>query len=377
MTDLKKLAVSLTKHGAHKISILFRAYDKDQILQHLEGSMTGVNIEMAQAKKNLSASQSGVVPDLWNEVRQRGNETIDAMVLLAIIFSHYALIDALRNSTDSAPFTGTVKRSQFSDAKAFTNLAHTIEMLGYSTEHDADHIRYDFHKLFEISELHTLFKKLLRLKLIAAGWDKNNTIIEEAASLNLHEVFSLSREQFSTWLDTGAISAEQRGVNEIEDADFFLEADDGIPTGEFEFRPGHNAKKTGVVVSKTPKQRKAATLLHNKMQNQLYDHLVMKYGEKCVGTEVPTGARTAIGVVVETDKFCWFYEIKTDPSVKGCIRQAIPQLLEYAYWQGNNDRADKLIIVAPKKITPQASAYLEFLRSQFKLNIHYEQFEPK
>lgn len=59
------------------------------------------------------------------------------------------------------------------------------------------------------------------------------------------------------------------------------------------------------------------------------------------------------------------------------IRQALPQLLEYAYWQGDTKRADSLIIVSPKKITAKADAYLEFLRVQFKLNIHYLQFEPK
>ncbi|MCX5848204.1 MAG: hypothetical protein NTW65_01960 [Deltaproteobacteria bacterium] len=377
MTDLTKLTVSLTKHGAHKLSILLKQYDKDEILEHLTGSEPGVNIELAQAKKNLSTNRNGIVPEFWNEARQSGSESIDALVLLAIIFSHHLLIDAIRNSTQRNRYAGTVKRNQFSDEKAFTNLAHTIEMLGYSTEHSTNHVRYDFHKLFEIPRLNTLFEKLLRLKLKAAGWDESNSIIEEATALNFHEVFSLSKKHFGTWLVTGSLDGVKQITTKIEDAEFFAEADDDIPVGKFEFRAGHNAKKTGVIIGKAPKTSHAATLLHNKIQNELYKQLTAKYGAGCVGTEVPTGAGTAIDVVIKTDTFCWFYEIKTTSSVKSCIRQAIPQLLEYAYWQATDDRADRLIIVAPKKITPQAAKYLTFLRDRFKLNIHYEQFEPR
>lgn len=101
--------------------------------------------------------------------------------------------------------------------------------------------------------------------------------------------------------------------------------------------------------------------------------LVEKYGKDYVGTEVDTGDGTAIDVVVKTDKFCWFYEIKTASSVKACIRQAIPQLLEYAFWRGASDRADRLIIVSQHVVTKEAEIYLKFLREKFHLEIHYEQ----
>ncbi len=378
MTDLTKLNVSLTKHGAHKIALLLRKYDKDNILLHLENSEPGVNIELAQAKKNLSVSRrGGVVPDLWNDARQKGSETIDALVLVSIILSHHELIDAIRNSAARYRFAGTVKRAQLQNEKAYTNLAHTIEELGYSTEHSKDHIRYDFHKLFQIPGLHTLFEKLLRLKLVTAGWDESNSIIEESIRLKLHEVFSLGKKQFGTWLITGSLTPENGGTAKIEDHEFFSEADDDRPAGKFEFRSGHNTKKTGVTVASASTKPQTSTLLHNEIQNQMYESLVKKHGKGCVGTEVPTGDGTAIDIVVNTKDFCWFYEIKTDSSVRVCIRQAIPQLLEYAYWQGDNSRADKLIIVSPKALTPQAAAYLAFLKGQFKLNIYYEQFQIK
>ena len=376
MTDLSKLRVSLTKHGAHKLAILIRKYDKNEILNHLVESEPGVNIELAQAKKNLSFTK-GAVPDLWNEAREKGGPTIDALVLVSIILSHHELINALKNSTDKNEFSGTVNRTQFANEKAYTNLAHTIDELGYSTEHTPTHVRYDFQKLFKIPGLHTLVQKVLRLKLRTAGWHEGNSIIEEATSLGLHEVFSLTKEQFSSWLDTGLLTPENEEFLEADDAKFFSEADDEAPPGKFEFRPGHNEKKTGVIVTSGAAKGTTATLLHNEIQNSMYKNLIAKYGEECVGTEVPTGDGTAIDIVVKTDKFCWFYEIKTSSSARVCIRQAIPQLLEYAYWQADGSRADKLIIVSPQKITPQAAAYLNFLREQFKLNLHYERCELK
>lgn len=364
--------MSLTKHGAHKIAALLKQFNKDQILQNLSGSLSGVNIEMAQARKNLSVTADSVVPDLWNEVRELGNSAIDSLVLIAIIFTHHKLISIMRQSTDRREFLGTITRTQFDNEKAFTNFAHIIDELGYSVEHTLDHVRYDFQNLFKISGLYTLVVKLLTLKLVAAGWDRKNSVTEESTFLGFHEVFSLSKEQFCAWLTTGNHNISATQWSSPGDEEFFFEPDDEGPISEFLFKPGHTPKKTGSV-SVNASDKSTSLLLHNQLQNMLFENLVKQYGENCVGTEVSTGNGTSIDIVVKTDRFCWFYEIKTASSVKACIRQAIPQLLEYAYWHGSNDKADRLIIVSPKKITYQAEVYLGFLRSQFRLPIYYEQ----
>jgi hypothetical protein len=375
MTDLRKLNVSLTKHGSHKIAGLLRKYDKDSVLKHVKNSDLNVDIDLSQAKKNLSTSK-GQVPDLWNKARQNGNTTIDAVVLIAIILSHHELISVLKNSSSRLRFEGTIRRSDFKSEKVFTNLAGIIYELGYSIEHTKDHVRYDLSKLFTIPGLHTLIWELIRLKLVDAGWDESNTLIEESITHELHEVFSLTEEQFRTWLTIGSPSMES-SAGTPDDVEFFaVAADDDRPAGKFEFQPGHNIKKIGTV-RKNPATSTAAELLHNKIQNQMYDKLIEQYGESCVRTEAPTGDGTTVDIVVKTDQFCRFYEIKTALSVRAYIRQAIPQLLEYAYWQGDSSRADKLIIVSPRKLTLQAERYLMFLQNQFKLNIHYEQFEVK
>jgi hypothetical protein len=375
MTDLNKLTVSLTKHGAHKVAALLKKYDANEVLNHLEDSEPGINIESAQAKKTLSANDQGSVPALWKEAQQQGSETIDALVLIAIIFSHHELISAMQGSSGKRQFSGTINRGVHIDGKAFTNLAHIIEEFGYSTEHSVDHISYDLHKLFHIKELNKLVRKILALKLEAAGWDKKNSVTDESIALEFHKVFSVTEENLKAWLTTGELSELKEPQEETEDLAFFFKGDDKPSSLPFNFQAGHNRKKTGAVKVTPSKKESTAILLHNEIQNALYIKLVEEFGKDSVGTEVSTGEGTSIDVVVKTDKFCWFYEIKTAPSVRACLRQAIPQLLEYAYWHGKDDRADRLIIVSPLPITKEAETYLNFLRENFQLKVYYQKYQ--
>lgn len=81
MTDLRKLTVSLTKHGAHKVATLLKKYPKDQVLRNLRGTEPGVSIDLAQARKTLSASSSGVVPEVWATAQRQGSEAVDALAV--------------------------------------------------------------------------------------------------------------------------------------------------------------------------------------------------------------------------------------------------------------------------------------------------------
>lgn len=372
MTDLRKLNVSLTKHGAHKIAVLLKKYDKDEVLKHLWDSEPGINIELAQAKKTLSATRDNKVPDVWREAHLRGGATIDALVLLAITFSHHKLINAMKGGAGKRTFSGTIKRGKHIDGKAYTNFACIIEELGYSTDHSSTRVNYDLHRLFQINGLNDLVTQLLTLKLESAGWDKRNALIDEAVDLGFHRVFSISESEFRNWLTSGVIKGDSEETS--EDSSFFFDTDDSPAHLPFVFHPGHNQRKTGSVKIVPSKNESIATLLHNEIQNALFADLVMQYGANHVGTENDTGQGTSIDIVVKTDKFCWFYEIKTAASVRACIRQAIPQLLEYAYWHGNDDKADRLIIVSPHPITDEAETYLNFLRKKFNLEIYYQQY---
>ncbi|MBT9154881.1 MAG: hypothetical protein DDT39_01567 [Firmicutes bacterium] len=370
MIELSRLAVSLTKHGAHKIAALLKKYDKDEILDRLEGVEPGINIEEAQARKNLSVDRFGKVPEVWNKARAAGGESIDALVLIGIIFSHHDLLTALREAR-TGRFRGTIERGKRLDGKAFTNTAHIIEELGYSVSHTQYAISYNFSKLFEIPGLNRLAAELIAIKLRTAGWDGKTDLVDELLQRKLNESFAVSEDQFRNWLTTGDIDAIG---DALEDEGFFLDsAGDVGPAFPFTFTPGHTPKKTGVVEVSPVGAGGKAVLLHNHLQTKLYAALVAKYGKDSVRTELPTGHGTSIDVVVKTSTFCWFYEIKVAKSLKACIRQAIPQLLEYAYWRTDNKVADRLYIASTFTLTKDAEAFLKLLRERFNLPIYYHQ----
>ena len=97
-TNLDRSKVSLTKHGAHKIAFLLQKFDKDEILNHLEGDYMDINIDPAQTRRILSISDSNKAPELWNEIKKYGLEDIFDLVFIAIVFSHNELITALKKA---------------------------------------------------------------------------------------------------------------------------------------------------------------------------------------------------------------------------------------------------------------------------------------
>lgn len=363
MTDLSKLTVSLTKHGAHKISQLLRQFDANDVLNHLDGSVPGINIELAQAKKNLSADVDNVVPDIWDRVKPKGNDAINGLVLIGIIFSHHSLISAMQNSSNQEQFTGTIIRGKQLDDKAYTNFAHILDELGFATSHNQTQVSYNLESLFKLNDFSDLVGELLQLKLTKAKWDRNNLLVDEMVSLNFQDVFSVSADFFTNWIAGNFIQPAK------------IEADDVPVIGSFKFRSGHNKRKIGTTERTQIANSGKVNLKHNEIQNELIDQLVDEYGKENVGSEVETGQRTYIDVVVKTDEYCAFYEIKTASSVKACIREAIPQLLEYAYWKELEFIVNKLIIVSELEVTDEAETYLEYLRKNFGIQLYYQQFK--
>lgn len=111
---------------------------------------------------------------------------------------------------------------------------------------------------------------------------------------------------------------------------------------------------------------------HNELQEALYRWLVSLYGAEHVGTELPSGVGTSVDVVVcRTDGY-WFYEIKTGHSPRACLREAVGQLLEYAFWPGAQE-ATRLIVVGETAMDKDAEEYLGRLKKRFALPIEYEQ----
>ena len=91
--------------------------------------------------------------------------------------------------------------------------------------------------------------------------------------------------------------------------------------------------------------------------------------------EVP-GARIVceehyVDVTLETPEHRTLFEIKTDLVPREAIRQALGQLLEYAYRREHDSKRLNLVIVGRTQVGLQDSAYLERLRTEFGLPISY------
>ncbi|MFA5806540.1 MAG: hypothetical protein WC879_18055 [Melioribacteraceae bacterium] len=196
-TDLKNLRVSLTKHGAHKIAYLLQQFDKDDILNHLNSDFMDIHIDSAQTRGILSIDEKGLAPDLWNEIKKYGLEDIFDLVFIAIIFSHNDFINALKKGISDGC---VIKRGDVVSGKVYTNFAHIIDQYGFAIEHTADYVTFDISRIFYKYYIPELVAKLLNIKLVEAGWDKSNTLVEECIRLDLHRVFGLDANEFKDWL---------------------------------------------------------------------------------------------------------------------------------------------------------------------------------
>lgn len=147
-------------------------------------------------------------------------------------------------------------------------------------------------------------------------------------------------------------------------------------SGEFFFTSGHDKKKASGKKKHYEIQSTEIDFVHNQIQENIHRQLALEYGDKNVGTENDTGNGSQIDIVVrDKDKKFIFFEIKTSYSIRLSIREALGQLLEYAFYPKSAD-PKKLIIVSPNKITDEARFYLQDIRKRFNLPIYYRQYNP-
>lgn len=142
-----------------------------------------------------------------------------------------------------------------------------------------------------------------------------------------------------------------------------------INSKTFTFKSGHKAGKASVKKSYKDHNGKI-NLSHNKLQTKLYKELASEYGKENVGTEITCGYGNRIDVVVKNGAKYSLYEIKTSLSVKSCIREAIGQLLEYAYFY-ESINIDKLIVASSAEIKKSEQEYLDKLNKLYGFDIGY------
>lgn len=140
----------------------------------------------------------------------------------------------------------------------------------------------------------------------------------------------------------------------------------------FEFRPGTTVRPASGRATVAERQLNI-TLRHNLMQAALCQRLIAEHGAQNVRAEQPSGLGTLIDVALRVgDGQYWYYEIKTASSPRGCLREALGQILEYSFWPGAQE-ASKLIVCGESALDDDGAAYLRALQTRFSLPIAYEQ----
>ena len=147
-------------------------------------------------------------------------------------------------------------------------------------------------------------------------------------------------------------------------------------TTSINFEPGSGPKSvatTGTIYTRSEKVIQPA-LIHQQISLSLYEYLVEKYGSHSIRRECPTSNNTVIDMVRQEDGELIIYEIKTYPSVRTSIREAVGQLLEYSYWS-TGQLAKELIIVTPLSADAETRSYMSNLRATLNIPIWYQQFD--
>lgn len=366
MIDLNKLNVSLTKHGAHKIAELIQKFDIEEVLNHVDDRNLGIHIDLAQARKNLSFSRSGIIPEYWKEIKKHGDIFINHCVLFTIIFSHYKFILAMQRSKGRFGI-GLIKRDEILRGKEYTNFACIFRELGFSENHNTKYFEYNFSTVFNEKSYSAFIKRIINDKLNFAGKEYPEVLIDVCIENNFNYIFGLNQQEFRKWIASGETAVQSPNV----DLDYDFEEDQDI--NDFTFEQGHLKRSTDKIEMRIKEKNIKVTNLHDEIQDELYDELIEIYGKNCVGSENDTGFGVRIDLVVKEENNFTFYEIKTDNSLRKCIRSAFSQLMEYTYWP-DQSRSNKLIIVSPNEIYENAKKYLQHLRKKFNIPLYYQQY---
>ena len=141
-----------------------------------------------------------------------------------------------------------------------------------------------------------------------------------------------------------------------------------IPLNRILFNQGlHIAKEADSRIG-SPEKIKVQHL-HNELMRRLYCQLCQQFGEENVGTENHIGTKK-IDVVARTGGGYNIYEIKTDIEPRGCIREAMGQILDYAFFECE-DIIHKMVIVGATPETKEVKTYLTKFREKNALEIYY------
>ncbi len=115
---------------------------------------------------------------------------------------------------------------------------------------------------------------------------------------------------------------------------------------------------------------------HQTIQRELYKFLSKQYGSNNVTWEFLTENRTQVDLVRKDQDKLIFYEIKTYPSIRVSIREALGQLLEYGHWMQRPEPIE-FVIVTDIPINDKVQKYISALIHFYNIPITYAWFDTR
>lgn len=161
--------------------------------------------------------------------------------------------------------------------------------------------------------------------------------------------------------DTGAVFHESTP---------FVSSEEAV---EWKFKAGHIPYARSQTASYTERTLDVM-LRHNWLQTQIHDALCVGYGDDFVGTEQRSISNGEIDFVIEKDGLRVFAELKTSARVITCIRDALGQLLEYAFY-GMPEAPSELWVIGTGRCSTAETSYLEHLRKRLGIRLFYRRFD--
>jgi hypothetical protein len=150
-----------------------------------------------------------------------------------------------------------------------------------------------------------------------------------------------------------------------------IPADQSIIDKEWRPRRRKGTKIAPTVVTITRSGQPSVTYdrVHTELQSSLFKLLQKRFGEKNVELEADF-----VDITILNGSKKILVEIKSDGDARVAIRNALGQVLEYAYFDSNFKEQLQLVIIAPGVETPSIADYIKRLQVDFRIPITYASF---
>ncbi len=149
-----------------------------------------------------------------------------------------------------------------------------------------------------------------------------------------------------------------------------------LPEHKFVFKAGI-AKNTKSFTRRQEAKESTVARLHSDITDDLINYLRPDYTvlKKNLSVEIcEFGANKADVVLKEKNNSYTIIEVKTSSNARKNIREALGQLLDYAYWY-NNFKINSLIIIAPSALNVSEKEAFVRLKAALNVNLQYWQYK--